>query len=79
MVKGFEIVFFWLFVIKMGVDIYVMSSVRKWFVFVVGNVLFCFGVMVLFGYIEIDYVDDIGSFGVWFVDEEVIGFDIMVD
>lgn len=47
--------------------------------FLVWDVLFGFGVVVLFGYVEIDDVDNIRGFCFWVVDEEVIRFDVLVN
>jgi hypothetical protein len=41
--------------------------------------LFCFGISVLLGHAEVDYVDDVGGLCAWFADEEVVGFDVSVD
>lgn len=41
--------------------------------------LFRFGIAVLLGHAEIDDMNDIGCFGVWSADQEIVGFDISVD
>jgi hypothetical protein len=42
-------------------------------------VLFRLGVTILLGHAKIDDVDDIGGFGAWSADEEIVRFDISVD
>jgi hypothetical protein len=41
--------------------------------------LFRFRVSVLFGHAEINNMDDVGGFGTWSSDKEVVGLDISVD
>lgn len=38
-----------------------------------------FGVSILFSHAKVNHVNDIGGFGVWSANQEVIGLDIAVD
>lgn len=63
----------------MGVDTHITSRAGESLSFTVGNVLFCFGISVLFGHAKVDDVNDIGSFGAWSANEKVVRLDIAVD
>lgn len=63
----------------MRVDAHVSSRAGQRLALAVGNVLFCFGVTILFGHTEVDDMDDIGGLRSGTANQKVIGLDITVD
>lgn len=63
----------------MGIDRHVSCCSTQTLSLSVRDMLFCFGVSVLFGHSEINNVNNIGGFGTGTTNEEVVGFDVSVD
>jgi hypothetical protein len=63
----------------MCINAHVPSCARQALAFSIWYVLFGLWVAVLLGHAKVDNVNDIGSFGAWSANEEVVRLDIAVN